>query len=304
MALGIGDSHWACTKLRALSAAHDHRPIWAYVNRSQNHATVGFLEMVPMIARAGYSDSAPFDVWRELPPNHRDPRWSTLDGCRSWRTFDYVLVPNGHLERGEPLATWLPELDTEFSYALNIPDIAREMAELLAGFRPVLIYPSGIGPNEGFHKDTWTIDDWQNTIRELVAALGRPVTLVGANTPDDLGYRDLLLRNGVLADQVVDLVGQTSLAEYCALIESAAVWVGLNSGGGIVSAMRGTPTVMLWSDSATPVPGVHPNNILHTNMKTSYLAPWQLASYRTLSFGSAELTPQNVVTKVLEVIRT
>jgi hypothetical protein len=304
MALGVGDTAWACTKLRALSELHDGRPIWAYVNRSQNHATVGFLELVQALARAGYSDRAPYNIWGQLPPNHRDPRWSTLDGCRGWEDFDYVLVPNGHLERGESLETWLPELRTEFDIPLNIPAAALETAELLAGERPVLVYPSGIGPNAGFHLNTWRVEDWQTTIRLLVQALHRPVTLVGANTPDDLGYRDLLLADGTLTDHVVDLVGQTSLAEYCAVIESAAVWVGLNSGGGIVSAMRHVPTVMLWSDSASPVPGVHPNNVLHTNMKTSFLAPWQLDSYRTLSFGSADLTAQNVVDKVLQVIRS
>lgn len=301
LALGIGDCHWALTKLRALRALHPGRPVHAYVNSSPNHATWGYLGIVPFIDRAEYSPNAPYDVWNDLAGTHRHPRWSALEGCRNWRNFDYVLVPNGHLERGERLETWLPELDTEFSYPLDIPAEVRESEVVQALRKRVLLYPSGIGPNLGFHANTWTVYDWIQVIRLFNADGFRPA-LVGANTADDIGYA-AQIEQAAFGASYDNFVGQTSIPEYCAAIEEAKVWVGLNSGGGIVSAMRGTPTVMLWSNAEYPVAGVNPRNVLHPNMRTSWLSEQQLTTYRTLSFGSPELTPREVVLRALEVLR-
>jgi hypothetical protein len=298
--LGIGDCHWVCTKLRALSARHGGRPIWAHVNRSPSHVSVGYLELVPAVARAIEDARAPADIGRELPPSHRDPRWSDLDGCRGWNGFDYVLVANGHLESGGSLADWLPELETDFCYPLRIPDAARARARALAAPGGVLLYLSGVGPNRGFHNDTWTADMWAQVVHLLNGA-GIEPTLVGAATTDDRAYRDAFVARAGGHARFVDRVGQTSIAEVCALLEGAGAWVGLNSGLGIVAAMRGVPTVMLWSDSEHPIAGtVEP---LHTAMRRSWLRPDQCGRYRTLSFGSPELTPTRVVARTLEVLR-
>jgi hypothetical protein len=298
--LGIGDCHWVCAKLRGLSDYHGGRTVHAYVNRSPAHVSVGYLELVPMIARAIESGRAPCDVARALAPSHRDPRWSTLEGSRGWSGFDYVLVANGHLERGERLETWLPELPTDFSYTLAIPEAARARAAALAPRRSVLVYLSGIGPNRGFHNHVCSVGLWVR-VCELLNAAGFVPVLIGAATPDDLGYRDAFLAAAENRAIVRDLIGQTSIADVCALVDTAAVWVGLNSGTGIVAAMLGVPTVMLWSDSRFPIPGaVEP---LHTNMRTSWLAPHQLERYRTISYGSPELTAANVVARALEVLR-
>ena len=297
--LGIGDCHWVCAKLRGLSAYHGGAPVHAFVNRSHSHLTIGYLQLVPSIACASESPRAPYDMARELPPSHRDPRWSTLDGSRGWNGFDYVLVANGHLERGERLETWLPELPTDFVYPLNIPDAARRRARALVSPDSILLYLSGVAANRDFHNNVCSIGLWVR-VAELLNAAGYTPVVIGANTANDLVYREAFLRAAAGRASVHDIVGQTSIAEVCAVIETAAAWVGLNSGTGIVAAMLGTPTVMLWSDSRYPIPGaVH---ALHTNMRTSWLSPPQLARYRTISYGSPELTAVNVVARTLEVI--
>lgn len=296
--LGIGDCHWACTKFRALSAMHDNRPVHAYVNRSTNHLTVGYLAMVDVIAEAYESPDAPYDVNRELPPNHQHPRWATLDGCRNWNGFDYVAVANGWLETGNRLETWWPELETEFSYKLNIPEVT--IAKMAPWEDRTLLYLSGVGPNYGFHRNTWSVAHWARVIQQLNTNGVEPV-LVGANTKDDKTYRDQVV--AAAKDlEFCDLVGQTSLPEYCQIIRTARSWTGLNSGGGIVAAMLGTPTVMLWSDSQYPIPTVKALNLpLNTTMQTSWLSEQQRTTYRTRSFGSPELTPENVVADIVEV---
>jgi hypothetical protein len=297
---GIGDVHWVCTKLRALKALEGGRPIKAYVAQDFAHASTGYLDMVPFVDASEYSADAPRMLDDEMGGNHRDPRWSTLKGCRHYRGFDYWLVANGHLERGDRLESWLPELDTEFTYPLNIPQAARDK---VADWGRVLLYPSGVGPNQGFHASWWRPTDWVEVVARLNAEGVRPV-LVGAAQQDDGSYRDTL-RYLLDRDQLLyeDRVGHTNLPEYCALIERASVWVGLNSGGGIVSAMRGTPTVMLWSNQNFPIQGVDYRNQLHPFMQTNWLTEGQLASYRTASYGSSDCTPARVAHLALEVAR-
>jgi len=298
--LGIGDCHWVCTKLRALSARHGGREVWAHVNRSPWHASVGYLDLVPAVARAVEDTGAPWNLGRDLAPSHRDPRWSELDGCRGWKGFDYVLVANGHLESGGSLESWLPDLETDFSYPLLIPEAARARTRDLAPAGGVLVYLSGTMPNRGFHNDTWTAEMWVQVV-ELLNAAGVVPTLVGAPTPDDLAYRDGFAARALGRARFVDRVGQTSIPEICALIEQAGAWVGLNSGLGIVAAMRGVPTVMLWSDSNYPIAGAA--EPLHTAMSHSWLRLEQLARYRTLSLGSPGLVPTRVAACTLEVLR-
>lgn len=296
--LGIGDCHWACTKLRALSAHCDGRPVHAYVNRSGNHDTVQYLALVPQIAEAHFSDRAPYDINADLPGGYLHPRWSSLEGSAGWRGFDYVLVPNGHLERGEPLATYLDGLATEYGYPLAIAKRDVGLARAMAAPGSVLLYPSGTGPNFGFHRDTWTRGDWAQVVQLLNAAGVRPV-LVGAPTVDDRRYA-ARVRQCLGGAQYVDLVGRTTVAQVMALIRDAAAWCGLNSGLGITAAMLGTPTVMLWADRRYPTGAAV---AFDPQMQTSWLDTDRLASYRTLSFGAPTLTPESVVAAVLDVRR-
>jgi ADP-heptose:LPS heptosyltransferase len=286
-------------KFRGLSE-YFGRPVHAYVNRSPNHLSVGFLRLVPAIAEAFESPDAPYDVRKELPPNHQDLRWSSLEGCRDWAGFDFVAVANGHLEMGHRIETWWPEIETDYTYPLRIP--AATVANMASAAQRVLIYLSGKGPNFGFHRNTWTVHHWADVIKGLNSDGIEPM-LVGAKTRDDLSYRDLFLQvAGGLRFE--DRVGSTALDEYCEIIRTARCWVGLNSGGGIVAAMQSTPTVMLWSDSRYPIAGVRDINLpLNHTMQTSWLSPEQQRSYRSLSFGSPDLTPTAVLRAIGEVIR-
>lgn len=300
--LGIGDCHWACQKLRALGEM-EGLPIHAYVNESPSHASVGYLEMVPFVEKAICSPLAVYDVWMEMPPNHRDVRWSERSTARAWGSFDYVVVANGHLERGERIETFFPDVATDYTYELNIKDEDRQYVRNRWGTNRTLLYLSGVGPNWGFHRNWWKPEHWVEVIQLLNAEAEIPL-LVGANTYDDLKYMEQVEALAKAAGATYDnSVSFTNIPQYCALIQDAAIWIGLNSGGGIVSAMQQTPTLMFWSDSLFP--GVcDPANKtvpLHTNMKTSWLNEAQLKTYRTLSYGDPQFTPQRVIELAREI---
>lgn len=285
--------------MRGLSAYHGGRPIHAYVGADQSHASVHYLRLVPFVAEAIEAKAQLDGMLARMPPGHRDPRWATLEGCANWEGFDYILVANGHLEMGYRIETWLPEIATEYTYPLAISDDARARARELGGEKPGLVYMSGTGPNIGFHNGWWDVADWVRVVQGLNDAGIEPV-LIGAANGHDEAYRDWFVRlaSGL---RYKDIIGQTSHEEICALVQAASFWVGLNSGTGIVSAMQGTPTLIMWSDDRYPLPGT--GTLLHHNMQRSWLAESQLNTYRTLSYGSDELTPERTVQTILEIRR-
>lgn len=298
--LGIGDCHWALQKLRGLKAHHGNRSLHLHVNESPNHKTVEYLKMIPWVDEALKDSRAPYGTRPdEMPPNHRDVKYATLAGCRRWRGFTYICVPNGHLELGRPIARFWPDIPTDYTYEIDVPAEERARAAQIGGEGRLLLYPSGIGPNRGFHQNSWSPSHWAEVVRRLNGE-GLVPTFMGAPTPDDLGYINALmpLLEGCVFD---NLVGQSSMAVAMQMIKTARVWCGLNSGLGIVSASQSTPTVMLWSDDRYPIPGV--GTVLHHGMQRGFLDSDQLEKYRTLSFGSPELTPERVVAAILEVIR-
>ena len=297
-ALGIGDTHWACQKMRALKELHGGCPLHVHVNESPNHETVGYLDIVSVVDEAVCDKSAPYDIMREMPPNYMSPHWSTLDGCRNWRGYDYILVPNGHLESGRHISEYLPELETDYDVELDLSDAVLGRSEQLMPEPRVLLYPSGTGPNQGFHGGWWTVYNWYWVVRCLNEINVSPL-FVGANTPDDCGYfKKLEQYIGPL--DYGSVVGQTSIPDYMALIKRARCWVGLNSGGGMVAASMGTPCVQFWSDERH-TPGPHPGFV--PEMQRGWLSEEQLSTYRTFSYGAPDMNPRNVVDAINEVMR-
>lgn len=297
--LGCGDAAWGVQKARGLSKLHGGRPIEAHITRSPNHSSVDFLRLCGPIDTAIESEHAPFDILNEFRPSHRDPKWATLEGARGFRGLDYVLQVNGHLETGGRIEEFLPEVETDFRPPLRISEGAIGQAREVVGRRPVLLYMSGIGPNAGFHANTWAVEDWVSVVRLLNDAGLAPV-LMGARSYDDVQYakRFDYLAKGL---RYVNAVGKTSMESAFAAILDCRCWIGLNSGLGIVGASQGVPTVMLWSDSEYPIEGC--GAPLHTEMKRAWLPKGELSYYRMLSFGSPGLTAENVVASALEVMR-
>ena len=298
--LGIGDCHWSVQKLRGLSELHGGRPIRAFVNESEHHHSWRYLALVPFIAEAQRSECAPHSIRHELAQGYQDERWATREGSRDWNGFDYVMVANGHLEAGRRIEAFFPDVPTDYTYDLEIPTDVAADAERKIPRRRVLLYPSGCGPNAGFHGNTWTVDHWRQVISLLNDAGHEPV-LIGAPTEDDMTYRDQVVWRAT-GLRFLDRVGSTSHGEVLAAIRDSAAWCGLNSGLGIVAASQYVPTVMLWADNRYRCRGAHTQ--LHHRMQRSWLCEEQLATYRTVSYGSPEISPAHVVEQILEVARS
>lgn len=279
--MGLGDVHWVLQKMRAFRryVGPNHRLI-ACIAHGPHHQSSNFLRLTNFFDEVRVEP----DALRGVPPGHMEPRWSTIDGSHGWRGYDFCFQANGHLERGDRIESWLPELETEYWYPLNIPD------DVVNKWRPrILLYPSGTGPNNGF-RTGWGREQWQAIVR-LLNYHGLVPTFVGAGTADDVGYFERLH----LVGDFEDLVGKTTTADYLVLIRCCRVWFGLNSGGGILAGMMRRPTVMLWSDSTY-------GGKLHPNMATSWLPPDQ-DWYKWFPYGKPGMEQEAAEQLVKEAMR-
>ena len=295
--LGIGDCFWPCQKLKALSKLCDYAPIHAFVNRSENHKSVGFLKLIPAIEVADYHVLAPKSIVHQMPPSYKAEKWSTLEGSAGWNNFDYIFCANGHIEDGKPIADWMPELETEydFDYVIDFADSVE--ASRLMPEPAALLYLSAYGPNYGFHKMWWTVDDWVEVIR-LFNKKNIVPTIVGANTEGDLDYVNWLAEHRPRIE-FKSVVGLTSIAAMVAMLKRCKIWIGLNSGLGIVAAAMQTPTLMMWADRRWPMG----DSYFRPEMQTAWLHPDRLDVYRTVSFGSPDMDAPGVVDRAMEIMR-
>jgi hypothetical protein len=285
---GLGDVHWACTKLRALSARHANMPLRVSVNKDRLHPrTADYLQLVPFIAEAETVSDAPVEYGSWF----HDHQFSRLATCQNWGRWDYAFFPNGHLERGDSLASWLPELETEYQYPLLIdPAVVARMRAAMEGPGAILLHTSGPETNQNFHGGKFRQENWLRIFDTACALSGRRVGILGG--PVDRHYALPLLDYGRHRG-AIDLVGYTTHAELCALLKDAALLVSITCGVVMVAAMQGIPTLAFWPDAryrVGPAAGTH-----HPNMQTSWLNAEQRRTYRSLSFGSPEWTLENIL---------
>lgn len=283
MPMGLGDVHWVLMKMKAFREHVKPHRLIAHIAHGPHHRSTGFVELTDFFDEVRVDNNG----LRGVPNAYMDPKWSTIDGSHGWHGFDFCFQANGHLERGERIETWLPELETQFSYTLHT-NLDRCKKELGLSEPRILLYPSGIGPNNGF-KTNWRREQWQ-AIVDLLNHHGHRPTFVGADTQDDMGY----MRELRLSGDLENLVGRTTTEEYLVLIQNCRAWFGLNSGGGILSGMMGRSTVMLWSDSDH-------GGRLHPKMATSWL-PLDQNWYHWFSYGKKGME-QEAAERLLEVLK-
>lgn len=294
--LGIGDCHWPCQKLKGLRKFFGGRPIHAYVNRAPNHDSVGYLRLIPHIERAEFSTFAP-KFLNQLAPDYREPKWATLEGSANWCGFDYVFNANAWMEAGKPIADWMPELETEYSFDYRINDLSLSVSHRIMPEPRVLLHLCNEKANRYFHGMWWGLDDWADVIRRLNDRDIIPM-IVGAGTVADLSFVNRLATE-CAGIQFVSAAGRTTIAEIVDMLRRCRLFIGLNAGLGIVSASMGTPTLIMWADNRWPVGEIS----FDQGMQTAWLCSSQRDAYRTFSYGSPEMTAENVMQQAMEIIR-
>lgn len=167
-----------------------------------------------------------------------------------------MLEPNRHLELGRPLASWLPDLPTEYHYPLyTSPTDARTAAEILSPIKVMSIvdhkraWSLHDAPLVGIScasyrgaKDwnTWDADAWSLFLEGIMALGWQPVILGG--------YWDDLSSTVAARLNLPDLVGRTSTGQMVEVLRRLDAYIGFSSGLGVVRTVLNKPALSLWPD--------------------------------------------------------
>ena len=135
----------------------------------------------------------------------------------------------------------------DLRWDIPLPDSAVEFAGRFAGAGKPLVVISPCSSQRSRNYRNWSVERYAATIRHLGQQHGCKVLLTGGTTPIERQYGDALASNS--AGGVDNLVGETSLKELLALIRTADLVIGPDSGPLHMATATGTPVIGLYATS-------------------------------------------------------
>jgi len=260
---GIGDISWVYSKLSTVGKLeYQIADGWPY-------RAVDYMKLLPQVESVRYGEFEFQDIVAFQCVQERtlgEPlTWEALQRSGASRV---LLQPNHHLERGHPLARWLPDLPTDYHYPIHIPVHCEAEASMLLG--GVVDPARAVGITCASYRGsvawkTWGLEEWVELCGYLTTGGWTPVFLGAV-------WDDLTAAVSEAVPGGVDLVGRTSFGTACAVHQKLAFFIGFSSGLGIIRSVLGLPTYMLWP--------VH-----QQALSTSWADPEDLKSLRYLATG-------------------
>ena len=235
---GIGDIHWVLLKLEDFALKNKFTPevyIWDFDGRPRS---LEFLELIPFIEVGGYWHS-PANVRVATPV---EPMQENVYG------FDYYFCFNHALENGKDIVNdILPEYDCNFNYEIIKTDREKELTEEYNKKygKFFLTFFSNHGMFQRWVK-SFCAKQGYRICKDAMHVLGAKPILTGCHWDMDFSKR---VKCHDTREELIDLVGQTDLIQFLALLrsEACAGFVGFCGGNTIISTHFGVKTAMLWS---------------------------------------------------------
>jgi hypothetical protein len=255
---GIGDCAWALTKIQNIAQG---RPIDIALTSCDpkleiERRAVPFLKRFSFIRDVTVLD-LPLLVSEQEPTDTRG-RWRYLsDGMHGGYHY---LVPNGPLEAGRRLETWLPQVPVDWDFMSHFDWTGTErgshMGKGLAPFVAVYLGAEVRGHTDEGHnwKWLWQPDDWVKLTGMLIER-GMKIVLIGANYDRSFWERYVKEKVEAAGQFWHDSIGQLEIGETLALLGEAKCLIAYQSGLGIVHHYLGGKGAMWWrpeGDSQNP----------------------------------------------------
>lgn len=227
---GIGDISWLVSKLVTSKEWPD---IEFLIADGWPYRAAPYIEMLGKKCEYGELHFDSIVMFEHINP------YETWEDVLSYKAGVFHMQPNHHLEQGKPLASYLPDLDTDYYYHLGLPNISE------TGYaNKIMSRGPWIGLSAASYRghkawNTWSMDLWEELVNRL-HDIGLNICFLGGSW-DDL-TRSLAYKFG----DDLNLVGVTSFPEACALHNLLDFYIGFSSGLGILRIVMKRPTVMLW----------------------------------------------------------
>ncbi|MGL4460604.1 MAG: hypothetical protein ACRC1K_00470, partial [Planctomycetia bacterium] len=250
----------------------------------------------PFIERFDFVAAVQESPWVVNKGAHPWGGWRYDDTGTDWHVdYDWLLVPNGHLEEGKPLAEWLPELPIDWRIADRFRFRDDELAEAerraaeWGRFVQFYLGPKAANENAGQNRGPlWTPADW-GRLAEFARADGCRVVVTGAE--HDRDYLDVVRPH---LGEFVDRVGKDPLPLTFATMRKAVGHVGYQSGLAIFGVFLGCNAATWWRPHGDSIHGPGENRVtFREEMATAWAPPGAVKDgrYLPLVYGRPNATP-------------
>ena len=148
---------------------------------------------------------------------------------------------------------------------------------------------------------SWPVEKYIEIIRYLSENTGFRVIVSGGRSPIETRYSEQL-DNAGFENNVVNLIGKTSIREMAALVKLSDLVISPDSGPAHVSTVMGTPVIGLYAMSNPERSGPYNSKSLLVNKYTKTLAKYYKVSSEKVKWGKKVKNPRAMdMIEVVEV---
>jgi hypothetical protein len=166
---GIGDVHWSLLKMESLKSYMKSETLHVITQNTPKHDAQDFIELIPFIN--SHSSERGFS----LTPASRV-------GWAYTKDLIYLWAFRGIERNGNDLFSWLPEIDVNYNYPIEIPESAHKEADLIikqTGQDPILFHASWRLLSGSHTGEQWNFAETDKLADLIREATGKTIVLVG-----------------------------------------------------------------------------------------------------------------------------
>lgn len=246
---GIGEFCWMWAKLSNVPG-----PFFVHALDGAPRRLHQFAELHPNVSKfcyygMDYSQIREFQKFNELYT------WERISTLFPKGGGLCLLACNPHLEEGRPLAEWLPDLPTRYSYTVSYQQMHYdEASRVLHDHDPKDFY---IGISCASYRGaaawkTWEHQEWTKFLQMIADLIPNVKFVLMGGSWDDLTSAVYNPATGLrfqLDARGLPPVGTTTFGGAMRVLHSLDAYIGFSSGLGHVAAhLCGTPVAMFWPD--------------------------------------------------------
>lgn len=248
VASGIGDFSWVWSKICRLDCDFHIR----IAQTGGPSRLLPFVELLPKVSSVGV-----------VRMNFQQLRSKGVSACTNLAQLESLrqqgpisIEANTHLETGNRIETFLPEIPIDYHYDIRISKEHVDQAlALIPGYPFLCIFTSAVGTAKAWN--AWLPNEWANFLimfRENVADI--PVVHLGARWDMNMAVEveKLAKLHGL---KYVNLVGKTHIAAALHIMSLSSYFLAFPSGMAVLADVICAPATMFWPKIAPHIHMVH-----------------------------------------------
>jgi hypothetical protein len=309
---GIGDALWSFALVPALLAKYGKRKVHLVVHHNGDQRAGRSVSMLKRFRFVSGISQYSWPIHKLKPVDHEGHLAYTIPPgppttARHKKVFDYCLIVNSPLEKGQNLETIAQQLgldaslvnyDVFMDYEETDSDLmavghlrGQDNQPYIVAYLGALVDNTVQGLNYG---GLWSPHDWIELLDRIYQRTRTRIVLVGA--PYDLSYFAEVFKsyNGPLFDRYVNAIGQYPMPSTLSILKHAELVVGFASGVTISSAYLGTRTAIFWRPQHLPMSHIFEKHGFSKEFATDWVPPEMLASNRYLDLWYSIDTPEAI----------